>query len=54
MMAAKELAQYALLVLRQIDKLGPIERSEVLYVAGALVGVEVARLKNPAPVRDEV
>lgn len=53
MMPAKELAQHALLVLRILDKLGPIERSEVLHVAGAIVAIEVARLSRPTPVRDE-
>lgn len=53
MMPAKELAQHALLVLRALDKLGPIERQEVLYVAGAIVAVEVARTSRPLPVRDE-
>lgn len=53
MMPAKELAQYALLVLRQIDKLGPNERADVLLVANAIVAVECRRAMQPAPVRDE-
>lgn len=52
-MPAAELAQWALSVLRRIDKLGPRERQEVLHVAGAIVAVEVARLNRPPAVKDE-
>lgn len=43
MIGAKEIAQYALLLGRQIEKLTPIERAEVISVAAALNAVEVNR-----------
>jgi hypothetical protein len=43
MIGPKELAQYALLVLRQIEKLTPYERGEVLAIAGTMVQAEINR-----------
>jgi hypothetical protein len=43
MIDAKGLAQYALLVLRQIEKLSPYERAEVLLVAGTIAQAEINR-----------
>ena len=43
MIGPKELAQYALLVLRQIEKLSPYERAEVLGVAGTMTQAEINR-----------
>jgi uncharacterized protein with ACT and thioredoxin-like domain len=43
MIGPKELAQYALLVLRQVEKLSPYERAEVLVVAGSIAQAEINR-----------
>lgn len=43
MIDAKSIAQYALLLCRQLDKLAPIERLEVIGVAASLIQVEVQR-----------
>ena len=52
MISANEIAQYALMVNRQIEKLQPFERGEVLAVAGALIQIEInrelRRQANPA------
>jgi hypothetical protein len=40
---AKGIAQYALLLCRQLEKLTPIERLEVIGVAASLIQVEVQR-----------
>jgi hypothetical protein len=58
MIAQKEVAQYALLLCRQVEKLSPMERAEVLSVAISLNAVEVnreiRRQQNPAAfVEDE-
>lgn len=53
MMPAKELAQYALLMLRQIERLGPIEQSRVMRVAVALLTEEVQQALHPKLVKDE-
>jgi hypothetical protein len=56
--SAKEIAQFALLLCRQLDKLAPIERLEVIGVAASLLQVEaqreIRRQQNPqAFVEDE-
>jgi hypothetical protein len=55
---AKGLAQYALMICRQLDKLTPLERLEVIGVAASLLQVEaqreIRRQQNPqAFVEDE-
>jgi hypothetical protein len=40
---AKGIAQYALLLCRQLEKLTPFERFEVIGVAASLIQVEVQR-----------
>jgi hypothetical protein len=40
---SKGIAQYALLLCRQLEKLAPFERLEVIGVAASLVQVEVQR-----------
>jgi hypothetical protein len=52
----KEIAQYALLVVRQVEKLEPLDRAAVMAVAGQLVQIEVQRalqLQPPVEVADE-
>ena len=58
MIDAKGIAQYALLLCRQLEKLSPFERLEVIGVTAALIQVEVQReirrQQNPAAfVEDE-
>ena len=58
MIDAKGVAQYALLLCRQLEKLSPFERLEVIGVTAALIQVEVQReirrQQNPAAfVEDE-
>jgi hypothetical protein len=43
MIDAKGLAQYALMICRQLDKLTPLERLEVIGVAASLLQVEAQR-----------
>jgi hypothetical protein len=43
MIDPKQLAQYALLLLRQVEKLTAVERLEVIGLAGALAQIEVNR-----------
>jgi hypothetical protein len=40
---AKSIAQYALMLCRQLEKLAPFERLEVIGVAASLIQVEVQR-----------
>lgn len=58
MIDAKGIAQYALMICRQLDKLAPLERLEVIGVAASLLQVEaqreIRRQQNPqAFVEDE-
>jgi hypothetical protein len=43
MIDAKGIAQYALLLCRQLEKLAPLERLEVIGVAASLLQVEAQR-----------
>jgi len=52
-MDAKALAQYALLVLKQLDQLVFYERQGVLHVATQILAVQIAEAQRPQPVRDE-
>jgi hypothetical protein len=58
MIDSKGIAQYALMLCRQLDKLTPFERLEVIGVAASLLQVEaqreIRRQQNPqAFVEDE-
>lgn len=46
-MDAKTLAQYALLVLRQIEKLPPLDRQGILHVAYQINQVHIAETERP-------
>jgi len=43
MIDSKQIAQHALMVVRQLEKLAPLERAEVMIVANSLIQVEVNR-----------
>ena len=49
----KELAQYALLVVRQLERLQPLERAEVMTVASSLTQIDVARFLRSEQLRQQ-